>query len=46
MNKGKTHCPFSQTDEVKAVLFHKHYESQRNIPQKYCPVLLPLERTH
>lgn len=43
MNKDKTRCPFSQTEQVKAVLYHKHCESQRNIPQKYHPVLLPLE---
>lgn len=43
MNKGKTHYVFSQTEQVKVVLFHKHYESQEKCSSEVLSCPAPIE---
>lgn len=42
MNKGKHTMFFSQTEQVKVVLFHKHYKSQKECSSEVlsCPAAL------
>lgn len=43
MNKGKTHYVFSQTEQVKVVLFHKHYESPKKCSSEVLSCPAPIE---